>query len=412
MLFHDRFLIRCLDILLSISLIVICMPFWSLRALYKLYNCGYKHVFDIKEYQLSEAKKISCVMFADAYLPRSFLFFHILTGNLSFAGNFLNLQSNPSNGLCDSFYANCHSVKSGFYSVSYINSSTGMLELTPSSADNPSHFNVMSYISLLTKGVICDIFFISNGASNVSKFSLFGIQLNNLTMPEAIDWVTDVTGSVKVAHFINVNSINLCDRIRGFNDCLNSSDANFIDGSGMRIAARSFGYQLKDNVNGTDLLPLLCERLSITQQSLYLLGAGHGIAEKTAANLSLQYPKLKIAGCHHGQFDIHHCDNIIHSINSNDSDIVLVALGSPLQESFINTYKQQLQCQTVLAVGGLFDFYSGQVSRSPLWLRQLGCEWIWRLLKQPKKKFRRYVFGNPWFLFKLLIAVMSDRFHG
>jgi N-acetylglucosaminyldiphosphoundecaprenol N-acetyl-beta-D-mannosaminyltransferase len=79
---------------------------------------------------------------------------------------------------------------------------------------------------------------------------------------------------------------------------------------------------------------------------------------------------------------------------------LLVALGSPLQEQWLLKNKERLQCKRALAVGGVFDFYSGNISRSPLWLRELGLEWVWRLIQEPKNKFIRYVVGNPLFLYR------------
>jgi len=76
-------------------------------------------------------------------------------------------------------------------------------------------------------------------------------------------------------------------------------------------------------------------------------------------------------------------------------------MGSPHQEQWLFDHKHRLNCDTALAVGGLFDFYSGDIARAPRWLRELGMEWLYRLMKEPKAKFKRYVLGNPLFIWRL-----------
>jgi exopolysaccharide biosynthesis WecB/TagA/CpsF family protein len=86
-----------------------------------------------------------------------------------------------------------------------------------------------------------------------------------------------------------------------------------------------------------------------------------------------------------------------------------VAMGSPVQEEWLKKHAPQLQCNTALAVGGLFDFYSGNIPRAPLWMRELGMEWVWRLLQEPKTKFKRYIIGNPRFLIQTFILNHTKR---
>ena len=84
-------------------------------------------------------------------------------------------------------------------------------------------------------------------------------------------------------------------------------------------------------------------------------------------------------------------------------------MGSPVQEAWLLEHSAQLKCKTALAVGGLFDFYSGQIARSPLWLREIGLEWVWRLMQEPKEKFTRYVIGNPLFLFRVYVLGLAKK---
>jgi len=234
------------------------------------------------------------------------------------------------------------------------------------------------------------------------EFKLFDIRIDNLTIDAAVTNIIAPRRSAqaKTVCFVNVNSFNLAHHDASLKHAINAADYVFADGSGARIAAQRKGYRLLDNVNGTDLLPKLCERAIQENKSIYLLGAKPEVAEKAANKLVQQYPGLRIAGSHHGYFDKNNCSDVINKINQSQADILLVAFGSPIQENFLQTHKASLSVNTVVAVGGLFDFYSGNISRAPLWMRELGLEWIWRLIQEPKAKFNRYVIGNPIFLYR------------
>jgi len=239
---------------------------------------------------------------------------------------------------------------------------------------------------------------------SVDSFTLQNVRVDNSTMADAVNWVAkaDARKGIKIGNFINVNSINLARNDSGFSEVLSAADKSFADGSGVRLGARYQGVDLLDNVNGTDLLPLLCERLSKTDKSIFFLGSAPGVAKRAAEKLMRQYPGLKVAGCHHGYFLPDQDADVVRKINQSKADICLVAMGSPQQETWIEQKRHQLTVGCALAVGGLFDFYSGRIPRAPLWMRKLGCEWVWRLAQEPVKKFNRYVIGNPLFVLHLL----------
>ena len=94
---------------------------------------------------------------------------------------------------------------------------------------------------------------------------------------------------------------------------------------------------------------------------------------------------------------------MISTINEQNPDIVLVGLGAPRQEMWIEKLGNQLDAKVLIGVGGLFDYYSGRIPRAPLWMRKAGCEWIWRLAQEPRRLFARYVLGNPLFVCRALM---------
>jgi N-acetylglucosaminyldiphosphoundecaprenol N-acetyl-beta-D-mannosaminyltransferase len=269
--------------------------------------------------------------------------------------------------------------------------------------------NRLGYLSLLLKAGLTAFLYNNNKSQLTSPtiFTLFGLKINNDTMTEAVDWVMSDQNiknpeqkfrGCKTGCFVNVNSVNLTAADPELSTNLNAADRNFADGSGLRIAAKTHGINIKDNINGTDMLPHLCEAAQDQGISIYLLGAKPGVAAATAKNLLKRYPKLCIAGAENGYFERTEDSNVVKRINQSKAGILLLAMGSPLQEKWLKDNAPQLTCRTALAVGGLFDFYSGLISRAPIWMRELGLEWVWRLMQEPKSKFKRYVIGIPIFL--------------
>ncbi len=246
-----------------------------------------------------------------------------------------------------------------------------------------------------------------------SKLSVLGLPIENVTLNDAADMITDflprhVDGASsenpRKYYFVNANSINACYRQSQLAAMLLRADCLFADGIGMRLAAKKLGNDLIDNVNGTDLLPLLCQRAASKQQRVFLLGAKDGVAQRAADKLVAEHPDLQIVGTHHGYISATHPDSLINLINDTQPDIVLVAMGTPIQESWIDSHSHRLHCSAVLAVGGLFDFFSGNIPRAPAFMRKHGLEWVFRLFQEPVNKFNRYVVGVPEFLFRLFIS--------
>lgn len=233
-------------------------------------------------------------------------------------------------------------------------------------------------------------------------FSLFGMTINNDSLTEAADKVLHPNAGKKArtVSFVNVNTVNLSVTDPSLAESVNDSDLVFADGAGMRIAATRQGISMRDNVNGTDLLPLICEGAAQEGIPMFFLGAAPGVAAKAAMNLEKQYPGLDIVGVHHGFFDKQSNQQVIDCINRSGAKILFVAFGSPIQEQWVMKHRDALKVETVLAVGGLFDFYSGRIPRAPLWMRRNSLEWLFRLIQEPRTKFQRYVIGNPIFLWR------------
>lgn len=232
--------------------------------------------------------------------------------------------------------------------------------------------------------------------------SVFGIPINTVTMSEALDFTLNHKNLGRPAFiaFVNAHCLNVSTMNAEYAEILRGCDQVWPDGKGVKMAGDRLGFPVPENVNGTDLFPLLCKRLSdgSSSQSIFLYGARPGVAEKAAQNCLKEYPGLKIAGV---------CDGyqpeevVLKKISEAKPDILLVALGVPLQEKWISRHLNVLPCRTILAVGGLLDFVSGRIPRAPLWMRKHGLEWVYRFYQEPVRMFRRYIIGNPLFLHRV-----------
>ncbi|MFQ3246639.1 MAG: exopolysaccharide biosynthesis WecB/TagA/CpsF family protein [Arenicella sp.] len=250
------------------------------------------------------------------------------------------------------------------------------------------------------------------------RFKLLGVTLANLSMREAVNRVikslnrTPILGDATRFAFVNADCANKYCRDPSYKQTLNQFDTVFADGIGVKIAARWQGIAVAENVNGTDMFPLLCDELAASEKSVYLLGASNSVVNKVAAKLKIEYPSLKVAGYSDG-FSHHTNPEKLHGlINQSGAELLLVALGAPRQERWIANNAPYLRINAVIGVGGLFDFYSEEVSRAPVWLRELSLEWIWRLAAQPLDKGARYLVGNPLFLLRAARASRNSKVIG
>lgn len=235
--------------------------------------------------------------------------------------------------------------------------------------------------------------------------TLFDVTFLNIWMEEALHLIENaISNASQIRIFIiNADCLNKIFQDQEYLNVLQQADYIFADGSGIKIACKIMGDTIVDNVNGTDLFPLLCEMSSQRQFSLYLLGAKPGIAVKTQQNMVKRYPGLRIVGTHSGYFERHSHEEqaVITAINDSHADILLVAFGAPAQEKWIHAHRHELTPKVLIGVGGLFDFYSGHIPRAPLWLRKMGLEWTFRLYQEPRRLFKRYILGNPLFIYRV-----------
>ena len=235
---------------------------------------------------------------------------------------------------------------------------------------------------------------------------LFGLPLVDADRQTAISAMLDRPGR-STAVFVNAHCVNSAARDAVYKRALAAADFVLPDGSGISLAARMTGRRLTENLNGTDLCRPLCREAARRGLSVYLLGARPGVAEAAARNMVQAVPGLRIAGTRDGYFRDEDSEAVIDAINASGADIVLVAMGVPLQDVWLYRHRRRIQARLAMGVGALLDFQAGEVSRAPAPLRRAGLEWTWRLAMEPRRMFGRYVVGNPLFMARAAMHALS-----
>lgn len=234
---------------------------------------------------------------------------------------------------------------------------------------------------------------------------ILDVKIDDLTFSEVMSKINLFLRMKKLHQIVTVNPefILAAQKDKEFKKILNQADLSLPDGFGLKIGAAILGQKIGERLTGVDLTWELAKLASQKGYPLYLLGATSGVAVKAAKRLKMLYPKLKIAGCYAGTPD----DNeIINRINNSKADILLVAFGAPKQDKFIYKNRDKLRVKIAIGVGGTFDYISGKMPRAPEWLRNLGLEWFYRLIKQPSR-FGRILNAVVVFPLRVLVYRLS-----
>lgn len=240
--------------------------------------------------------------------------------------------------------------------------------------------------------------------AGVPTIDILGIQVACLTRSDAL---TEITNLVSAPHpatvaFVNTHSLNLAWRDTAYRRLLADSDLVLNDGAGLAIAARMAGRRFPANLNGTDLTPEILELGAARNWSVFLVGGRAGVAEKAADRFREHLPDLLIAGTHHGFSPRDRDAAVAAEIRASGATIVLVGMGNPLQEQWLDRNLERTGARLGLGVGALLDFTAGEVRRAPSWMNRLGIEWAFRLAQEPARLWRRYLVGNALFLARLV----------
>ena len=238
--------------------------------------------------------------------------------------------------------------------------------------------------------------------------NILGVDVCVMTREMAFDEIETAlaTKEHRKYAFLNAHGANIAYGDEGFRKTL-AGFRVLSDGIGVDLAARIlYGKRFPANLNGTDFIPGLFAHL---EQPVHvaLLGARPGVAQEALQLLEVEYPRHRFSIVGDGYFDETGEQRVLHTLSSDRPNILLVAFGNPIQETWIANRCTSEHADVAIGVGALFDFLARRVPRAPLFMRKLRIEWMYRLLLEPRRMWRRYIIGNPIFLLRVLRQGLS-----
>jgi N-acetylglucosaminyldiphosphoundecaprenol N-acetyl-beta-D-mannosaminyltransferase len=239
----------------------------------------------------------------------------------------------------------------------------------------------------------------------MSKVNILGVYVDDIKKGDLERAIVDCVNKKRkeIFAYANVHAINIARHDSVFRDFLNGAHLVYCDGEGLRLGARILGFELPRR---TVLTRWIWDLGGLFQEkgiSVFLLGGSIEGVGVSANQLCARYPRLKLVGYHHGYFDSSEQTNsdVIDMINRASPNVLFVGFGMPRQEIWIRQNFDQLMVNAFIPCGGMFDYLSGVVRVSPSWMSEHGMEWLHRLIQDPVRLWRRYVWGNPVFMFNI-----------
>lgn len=243
---------------------------------------------------------------------------------------------------------------------------------------------------------------------SIPTIEMLGIQVQLITSTELLRSMGIIIdkGWRSVIANVNVHAFNIAKQNSWFKNFLNESDIVFCDGYGVILGARILGYHIPERITYADWMWKLAEYSAHSNYTIYLLGGNAEVVELAKTKLVNSYPTLKIVGCHHGYFDkrkdSRENEFVINQINQSKPNILVIGFGMPLQERWLIENWEQMDVNIALTGGAVFDYISGTLRRAPAWMTNHGLEWLGRLIYEPHRLWRRYLLGNPIFLWRVV----------
>jgi len=237
---------------------------------------------------------------------------------------------------------------------------------------------------------------------------VLGVRVASLTTAELTQRVIQLAQARRHALVLNVNAhcLNLAYQRPWLRDMLNQAELVFCDGAGVLLAAHLLGQGIVERITYAEWMWRLAAAANEAKVSLAFVGARPGVAVEAAHHLGECYPDLCVRALHDGYFakDNDAPENlaVISAINAMRPHILVVGFGMPLQEQWLAANWHRIDAGVALTGGGVFDYVSGSRRRAPSWMTHHALEWLGRLFIEPRRLWRRYLIGNPVFMWRVV----------
>ena len=217
------------------------------------------------------------------------------------------------------------------------------------------------------------------------KTDVMGVAFDDVTMEEAVQRALTLAKGEGFGYAVTPNPelVMMARKDPDYAATLAASALTLADGIGVIYAAKLLGHPLLGRVPGVDFAGALMARMAQEGLGLFLLGAKPGVAEKAAENLKEKYPGLAIRGVHDGYF--HEDGPVVEAVRDSGAQVLFVCLGAPKQEQWMAQNGPATGAHLAVGLGGSLDVFAGTVKRAPERWQRLGLEWLYRLIKEPKR---------------------------
>ncbi len=236
-------------------------------------------------------------------------------------------------------------------------------------------------------------------SADTRRQMLFGVPVDALTMEETVARVSELVESGEGVHqhvVLNAAKVVEMERNPALKEIIKSCSVINADGASIVWASKILGSPLPCRVAGIDLFVELVAEAEARGRSIYLLGAEQWVVEAAEKALKEKHPNLIVAGIHNGFWK--DTDEVIRHIRSCKPDYLFLAIPSPRKEFWLNEHLQAMGVPLVMGVGGSFDVIAGRTKRAPMLMQKLGLEWAFRVMQEPRRLWKRYLFGNLRFI--------------
>lgn len=248
-------------------------------------------------------------------------------------------------------------------------------------------------------------------AADSKVVDLFGLNVFAMRMDEVLDLCER---HIKKREPLLLGVINAAKIVNSRRDVqlrqsLDETDIVLADGLPIVWVSKLIGHPLPERVAGIDIMLELIKRSGKEHYSIYFLGATNEVVHKVAEMVESEYPGVLIAGCHDGYFDGSQEKQVADEIKNSNADILFVAMGSPKKENFLGKWRTYMNVPVCHGVGGSFDVVAGITKRAPQWMQQAGLEWLYRLMQEPQRLWKRYFITNSIFIMLSIKEFVSAR---
>jgi N-acetylglucosaminyldiphosphoundecaprenol N-acetyl-beta-D-mannosaminyltransferase len=228
------------------------------------------------------------------------------------------------------------------------------------------------------------------------RTDFLGAPMHLLTMDETLALATEAMIAKQPIHHTVINVAKLVNMRSNAELRQDVSEADLInvDGAGVVWGARLLGLDVPERVAGVDIMENLFRICAERGFRPFLLGAETHVLHAVRRRLGRDYPELTVAGAQDGYFKPEDEESVVAAINASGADCLFVAMPTPHKERFLRRHRAALEPSFVMGVGGSFDVYGGKVGRAPRLVQAAGLEWLYRVLQEPRRLWRRYYDTN------------------